>query len=289
MLQHEHEVGLEVGEAELVEGDQRGLHALVMLLSFVVVELLGRLGVDADSALHQGAGLSEGLNFLGRFSNGLDWLIIQVLVISIGGSFDWILSDHLDVRDGDGFVRVGLNEDRLDAEDVTADLVAELDLASLHSEERGVTTLLLRCLELHLDLVGGTWDNLAVNSDNLGLHVISRGLKELGTDGPGGLSVIAHPPGLAECVSASDLKLVREALLDETSGVANVLQLLCCLALPSVSFLSLGSCLDLLHAHHLAFELADKLFGSVSWLADLEKRMLCVDSTLLAVLAEVSV
>ena len=114
-------------------------------------------------------------------------------------------------------------------------------------------------------------------------------MQKLGANGPGRFSVVAHPEGLAEDVSAGDLVLVREALLDEASGVANVLGLRCH-TLPSVALLCLSGWLRLLgHAHHLAPELADQLFGGLGWLADLEKRVLSVDTVLLALLAEVRV
>jgi hypothetical protein len=151
----------------------------------------------------------------------------------------------------------------LDAKDVAGNLVAELDPASLKSEEGGVAALLLRSLELNGDLEGGTSDDLILQGDNLGLHVVAGCLQELSARRPGCLSIVAHPPGLAENVSADDLVLVREALLDETSRVTHVLGFWC-LSFPSVSFLLGSSWLKLLaRGHHLPLVLADQLLGSL--------------------------
>ena len=173
VLLHEHKVGLEVGESELVKSDEGGLEALLLLLSLLEVELLGRLGVDADHALHEGAaGLLDGR----LFDSGL---LGHIFVASGGGVLlngrDWILGDHLHGLANNGLDQVGLLllysdwlNGGLDAENIAVDLVAELDLARLHSEEGGVATLLLRCLELHLKLVGGAWHDLTVDGDDLG-------------------------------------------------------------------------------------------------------------------------
>ena len=173
VLLHEHEVGLEVGEAELVKSDEGGLEALLLLLGLLEVELLWRLCVDADHALHEGAaGLLDGRLLDSR-------LLGHIFVASGGGVFldggDWILGNHLHGLAINGFDQVGLLllysdwlNGGLDAENIAVDLVAELDLARLHSEEGGVATLLLRCLELHLKFVGGAWHDLTVDGDDLG-------------------------------------------------------------------------------------------------------------------------
>ncbi len=93
--------------------------------------------------------------------------------------------------------------------------MAKLDAASLHAEERGVSAFIHGSLALDSELIGLTDWHSSVQSHNLCLHVIARGLDELSSSGPGTVAVVAHPPGLAEDVATDDLMLVREALLDK--------------------------------------------------------------------------
>ena len=105
----------------------------------------------------------------------------------------------------------------LDAENIAADLVAKLNSTSLESEEGSVASLLRRGLELNRNLKRGTSNDFILESDNLGVHVVTRGLEELSASRPACLTVITHPPGLAEHLATVDLMLVWEALLDKTS------------------------------------------------------------------------
>lgn len=109
----------------------------------------------------------------------------------------------------------GLLHHRLDAKDVTRELVAELDALSLHAEECRVATLTNRSFALDRNFEGFTSGHSSVQGHNLGLDVITRSLNELGSCRPGCVSVVAHPPGLAENISTNNLVLVGEALLDE--------------------------------------------------------------------------
>ena len=180
-----------------------------------------------------------------------------------------------------------------DAEDVTADLVAKLDPASLQSEEGSVATFLAWSSALNGNFESGSSDDLVNERDDLGSHVVTRGLQELGACRPGSLSVVAHPPGLAEAITTDNFVLVREAFLDEASGEAHVLGLLCDwgLSIPRVHIIKwvLGGLEVLGWSHHLSSVLADKLLGGLRLLADLEKWVLIMYSVLLTGLAEVSV
>lgn len=237
-------VDSEVSEAKLVEVDKARLDLGVSLgVGLLVVELLGALGVDGDAAdLEQVTGL---LGSCGRLVNNHDFLghgsgggsgglaeddaSIKHLFV-VGFEDHGVLGDHLDLRGLSGrlhkialevLVLNGLG--RLDAKDVTADLVAELDPASLHTEECNVATLLSWGLAHDRNLESLTGINRVLKGDHLSGDVIARGLKELGSSRPGSLTVIAHPPGLAEDLANVDAVLVREALLDETSGVTHLL------------------------------------------------------------------
>lgn len=178
VLLHEHAVNAEVGETEVVEGLEGGLHVLVLnLLDRLEVKLLGGLGIDADRAIHQSAGLLGGL--VGSRGRLGDWLRLDHLLVgSDGNVFDNdILGHHLD--GGGGLDQVALEilvDDgllRLDTKDVARDLVTELYPACLHSEERGVATFLLWGLHLNRNLEDGTSDNLLLESDDLGKQVVT--------------------------------------------------------------------------------------------------------------------
>jgi len=117
--------------------------------------------------------LNESLGFLNE-SLGL----IHLLVIGDDDFFnDGILFHHLDL--GDWLDQITLEvfvDDRLnglDTKDIAADLVAELNLASLQSEERGVAAFLNWSLELNGDLESGTSNNFLLERDDLGRHVIT--------------------------------------------------------------------------------------------------------------------
>ena len=104
--------------------------------------------------------------------------LIHLLVIGNDDFFnDGILFHHLDL--GDWLDQITLEvfvDDRfngLDTKDIAADLVAELNLASLQSEERGVAAFLNGSLELNGDLESGTSNNFLLECDDLGRHVIT--------------------------------------------------------------------------------------------------------------------
>lgn len=104
--------------------------------------------------------------------------LIHLLVIGNDDFFnDGILFHHLDL--GDWLDQITLEvfvDDRLnglDTKDIAADLVAELNLASLQSEERGVATFLNWSLELNGDFESGTSNNFLLERDDLGRHIIT--------------------------------------------------------------------------------------------------------------------
>lgn len=104
--------------------------------------------------------------------------LIHLLVIGDDDFFnDGILFHHLDL--GDWLDQITLEvfvDDRfngLDTKDIAADLVAELNLASLQSEERGVAAFLNWSLELNGDLESGTSNNFLLERDDLGRHVVT--------------------------------------------------------------------------------------------------------------------
>ena len=83
--------------------------------------------------------------------------------------------------------------------------------------------LLLRGLAHNRELKCLSGGNLILQSDHLGRDVITGGLDKLGALGPGGLAVVAHPPRLAENGINEHFVFVREAFLDEASGIAHIL------------------------------------------------------------------
>jgi len=135
VLLHEHEVGMVVGEAEVIERTEGCLHAFVLkLLNLLAVELLRGLGIDAECALHQGAGLLERIDGLLEENISAFHLLVVGISALIGSSC--LLRDHLNCL-GDRLDQIRLDflvEDWLggfDTEDVAADLVAKLDPTSL--------------------------------------------------------------------------------------------------------------------------------------------------------------
>ena len=178
--------------------------------------------------------------------------------------------------------------------------MSKLDPASLQTEERGVATLLLWGLAHNRDLKSLTSGNLILQSDHLGIDVISRSLDEHGALRPGGLAVVAHPPGLAENGANEHLVFVRETFFDEAGRVANILGFnLGRLRIPlprmnirlGLSLLSLLSSSWLLVGIELvAFVLADDLLRCLFDLSDLDKGVLAARNTILfAGFTEVSV
>lgn len=136
-----------------------------------------------------------------------------------------------------------------------------------------------------------------LDSDNLGLNVVTARLNELESGGPGSLTIVTHPPRLAENISTDDLMLVREALLNKAGGVAHLLlrgSWLRALALPSVVVridmvvlrASCSACIG-----HTTFRkiLADQLVRSLTMLANFDKRVLIVLWLASTLLAEVCV
>lgn len=185
VLLHEHVVDLEVGEAEFVEVLQSLLHAVLIAkgLNRFEVELLGALLVDVNGALHERAWLAEWVNGslnLWLFDDGLKFAHLLVASCSSLLSGNWLLRNHLDrVLNSNRLDQVTLkvlmlyNLVWLDAEDIAADLMSELNLSSLQSEERGVASLLDWGLELNGDFEGGSSGDLILQSHDLGLHVVA--------------------------------------------------------------------------------------------------------------------
>lgn len=276
MLPHEHDVDLEVGESELVQVLQRLLQSVLLeSVNRLEVDHLWRFLVDVDRALHQRAWLAEGIDWMLNLWLFDGVVIIHLLVVS-GGllSGNRLLGNHLDGLLGRGRldevtldVHVDDRLGRLDAEDVTTDLVSKLDPTRLKSEEGSIAAIVGWSLELDRNFERGAGSNLILKSHDLGVHVIARSLKELGARGPRSLAIVAHPPRLAEGFTADDLVLVREALPDEASRVAQVLWLLVNWRLPLPRVLVILSCswlgLVMLSWHHLTLVLTDELLGGL--------------------------
>mmetsp|Transcript_15956 Transcript_15956/g.21735 ORF Transcript_15956/g.21735 Transcript_15956/m.21735 type:complete len:501 (+) Transcript_15956:367-1869(+) len=216
-----------------------------------------------------GSRLAEHLRLFHLLVSGSNLLILNHHLDGLGSLQSRVL-DH----DGDGRLDYGI-----DAEDVARDLVAELDSTRLQAEECRVATLLLGCLALNGELESGTGGDILAQSDNLGVHAVARSLHELSAGGPCGLTVVAHPPGLAEDVTADDLVLVREALLDEAGRVTDLLlsrRLRLSLALPTMVIrIHLEVLLLNRHASSstLGEVLTDKLGGGLRRLANLKERV----------------
>lgn len=229
MLQHEHFVNSVVGEAELVEGFQGVTKGLVSLsLNALQVNLLGRLCLDADSALHQDAGLEGGL--LSHNLVGLGCLLVDRVGLShllVRGFNNEVLGHHLGHTNK--FVG-GARQDTvqicihlilfqvrhgLDNNDEDVELVAKLDPAGLKAEMGTVLTHQLGSLALDRKFESGASGNLLLELDNASREVVARGLDELGASGPGDLAIVAHPPGFAEDRARLDLGLVWEAFFHE--------------------------------------------------------------------------
>ena len=163
--------------------------------------------------------------------------------------------------------------------------MAKLDPTSLQTEERGVATLLLWGFAHNRDLKSLTSGNLILQSDHLGRDVISRSLDKHGALRPGGLAVVAHPPGLAENGANEHLVFVRETFFDEAGRVAHILGFdLGRLRIPlprvnirlGLSLLSLGSSWLLvgISIELVALVLADDLLRGLFDLSDLDKGVL---------------
>jgi hypothetical protein len=178
--------------------------------------------------------------------------------------------------------------------------VAKLDPTSLQTEERGVATLLLWGLAHNRDLKSLTSGNLILQSDHLGRDVISRSLDKHGALRPGGLAVVAHPPGLAENGANEHLVFVRETFFDKAGRVAHILWFnLGRLRIPlprvnisrlGLGLLSLGSSWLLVSIELVALVLADDLLRSLFDFSDLDHGVLAARNTILfAGFTEVSV
>lgn len=185
------------------------------------------------------------------------------------------------------------------AHDIAVELVTKLDTASLKTEEGIVTTRLLRGLAGNREFENSTSRDFLRDCNNLGLDIIARSLDELGASRPGGLSIVAHPPGLAEVVIAEDLVLVGEAFLDEASRVARLL-LGNRLAVPTMVVRvdrevlarnQVSHCPGVRLIPTLGKVLTDQFVGGLLWLADLKKRVLLSHSNAVidTLLTEVSV
>ena len=162
--------------------------------------------------------------------------------------------------------------------------MAKLDPTSLQTEERGVATLLLWGFAHNRDLKSLTSGNLILQSDHLGRDVISRSLDKHGALRPGGLAVVAHPPGLAENGANEHLVFVRETFFDKAGRVAYILGFdLGRLRIPlprvnisrlGLSLLSLGSSWLLVGIELVALVLADDLLRGLFDLSDLDHGVL---------------
>lgn len=187
VLLHEHLVDREVGETELVEGLEGVAEGLVLLgLRSLHVDLLGGLGIDADSALHQGVGgrllvLNHGLvNLLSDFIL-VDFLGLSNLLVS-GNLDDGLLGNHGNRVDSllDGvrqkaerILSINLLGLSLNNKDRVAESVAELDLAGLEAEVRVVLAKLGGCLAHHRELKGLTGGHGHLQVDHGGGDVIA--------------------------------------------------------------------------------------------------------------------
>lgn len=102
-------------------------------------------------------------------------------------------------------------------------------------------------------------------------------MDELGASRPGSLSVVAHPPGFGEDVTASDLMLVWEAFFHKAGGVADLLLSRLASTLPRMNIRSHSSGVERLSSLSLDVEilvLADQLMRSLSRVTNLEERVL---------------
>jgi len=184
-LVHKDLVDLEVSEAGLIQVGQSLLEdGVILSCDLLKVKLLGRLGVDAKCAVHEGA---DGLAFAGSshrlINSGVAAIGLTHLFVH-GGKSD-ILSHHVDrlgnscgrskdLRDSLGLHNVLWSHDvGVDAHDVAVDFVAKLDAASLKTEESVVATRLLRSLERNRKLESGSSRDLLSKGHDLGLHIIA--------------------------------------------------------------------------------------------------------------------
>jgi hypothetical protein len=118
----------------------------------------------------------------------------------------------------------------------------------------------------------------------------------LGALGPGGLTVIAHPPRLAENGVNEHFVFVRETFLDEAGRVAHVLGIhlgRLRIPLPRMDIIGLGLSLGSSWLRgglvQVTFVLADDLLRGLFNLSDLDKGVLAGSAILFAGLAEVGV
>jgi len=171
---------------------------------------------------------------------------------------------------------MSLDNDWVNTEDVTIDLVAKLDASGLKTEESSVSAFLLRSLALDREFESFASRDLSHNRHNLCVDVISRSLHQLRSSRPGSLSVIAHPPRFGKLIIANDFMFVRETLLHEASRVAYLL------LGRSITLPAMGISINFevlthgcrLHDPSFREELADELGRSLLRLADFKKSVL---------------
>ena len=158
VLEHESLVDLELGEAKLVEvGQCISESGVVLFGDLLVVEGLWGLdlGGEGDLALHEA---------VTRLVTRLEGRHFFFLLLN-----DWLLKGHVH-----GGWLLGLHD-----EDVAPDLVAELDVSSLHSEEASVAALLFWSLALDSHFAVSVCLDLVADQAWLGSDIVASGLEEL--------------------------------------------------------------------------------------------------------------
>lgn len=158
VLEHESLVDFELGEAELVQVGQCVSESGVVLLGdLLVVEGLWSLdlGGEGDLALHEA---------ITRLVAWLEGRSLFFLFLN-----DWLLKGHVH----SGWLL------RLHDKDVAPDLVTELDVSGLHSEEAGVAALLFRSLALDSHFAVSFRLDLVADQAWLGSDIVASGLEEL--------------------------------------------------------------------------------------------------------------
>lgn len=188
------------------------------------------------------------------------------------------MADHLD-----GSTLLWLNN-----KDVAPDLVAKLDVSSLHSEVGGVSAFLSWSLALDSHLSDSVSLDLIANIDWFSTNIISGGLEEFDISWPGGFSVVSEDPSLSKFGTSLNFMLVIDAFLHKAGLVSWVLWLgswslllFCKILLDKSDF-----CRErLVHLNILV--LANKLSWRMFRLSDFQHGVSCVDSIALTVLANV--
>jgi len=98
--------------------------------------------------------------------------------------------------------------------------VTKLDFASLKAEVSAELSQSRWGFALDRKFESGTSGYFLFELDNGSRDVITRGLDQLGSSRPGKITVVTHPPRLAEDNARLNLSLVREAFLHVACRVA---------------------------------------------------------------------